>query len=128
MIHFKFNMSVIVGASLLFQACGGGGGGDGSGVCRSYCESACAKTANCGFLAHSGVGLCGDSCYQKVQDSGGNDESCGRAGAVLLSATCNQLGTILGFRMQTRIEQDELSSQFDTGSALAQVVEEQLVQ
>lgn len=127
MTQSKFNTSIIIGASLLFQACGGGGGGDGSRVCRSYCESACAKTANCGFLVPTAVGLCSDSCYQKVQDNGGNDDSCGRAGAILLSANCNQLGTLLGFRMQSRMDGDELSWQIDTGFALADIVEEQPV-
>lgn len=128
MTQSKFNTSIIIGASLLFQACGGGGGGDGSRVCRSYCESACAKTANCGFLAPSAVEICGDSCFQKVQDNGGNEESCGRAGAILLSATCNQLGTLLGFRMQSRMDEGELASQIEAGFALGEIVEEQSVQ
>lgn len=106
------------------QACGGGGGDDAPNVCRAYCESACAKTANCGFLAPSNVGVCADGCYQRILDNNGNNDTCSRGAQVVLTATCNQLGTLLGFRMQTRMDQDDLSLQFETGSAIAQFVEE----
>ncbi|RIK67112.1 MAG: hypothetical protein DCC65_07790 [Planctomycetota bacterium] len=128
MDYFRFKKTAVISASLFFQACGGGGGGDDLGLCRSYCESGCAKTANCGFLAQSAVGLCSDSCYQRVRDNGGTNDSCQRAAAVLLTANCNQIGTLLGFRMQTRMDEDEMSSQFETGAALADMIEEEFRQ
>jgi hypothetical protein len=124
MSTINIRKALLIIVCFAIPACGGGGKkSGGSRICKSYCSSACIKTANCGFIPHAGVNTCTDTCFKASQEDGTSDDSCQQAATFVLSANCNQLGTLLGFRTMDRAHVEPLPSTDDVGDVLAQAAQ-----
>lgn len=94
---FGLGIALISGAVV---GCGGGGSGsDSEPACRSYCGSACQRTADCGYFGQAGVRSCTDTCIVTTRDSANSEAKCSRAEEVIRDATCADLALILNLRM-----------------------------
>lgn len=82
-------------------ACGGGGGGgdDGADPCESYCQFACAKSANCGFYDSSELDDCTSSCLDTNEAT---DAQCTTAQIEFENMTCSEIAVLLGFARTAR--------------------------